>query len=140
MVLSSACQDVIRAMIFMSEQPGMTQVKNITKELDLPYHFLSKNMQIVSKAGLVDAKRGIDGGVKLAKNPSEIKVIDIIKAVDGDKYFDKCILGMGDCDCENQCSLHEEWAKRRGELIEIFSAMSLADISKDIKSHKIKRI
>ena len=140
MVLSSACQDVIRAMIFMSEQPGMTQVKNITKELDLPYHFLSKNMQIVSKVGLVDAKRGIDGGVKLAKNPSEIKIIDIIKAVDGDKYFDKCILGMGDCDCENQCSLHEEWAKRRGELIEIFSAMSLADISKDIKSHKIKRI
>ena len=68
MVLSSACQDVIRAMVFMSEQKGITQVKNITKELNLPYHFLSKNMQIVSKAGLVDAKRGIDGGVKLAKD------------------------------------------------------------------------
>ena len=48
MVLSSACQDVIRAMVFMSEQKGITQVKNITKELNLPYHFLSKNMQIVS--------------------------------------------------------------------------------------------
>ncbi len=140
MVLSSACQDVIRAMVFMSEQKGITQVKNITKELNLPYHFLSKNMQIVSKAGLVDAKRGIDGGVKLAKDPSEIKVIDIIRAVDGDKYFDRCILGIGDCDCERICSLHEEWIKRKNELIEIFSAMSLEDISRDIKAHKIKRI
>ncbi len=140
MILSSACQDVIRALVFLSKQKEIIQVKRITDELNMPYHFLSKNMQIAAKAGLIESKRGVDGGVKLAKHPFEIKIIDIIKAIDGDKYFDMCILGIGSCDCENPCALHEEWVKRKDELIEIFEAISLGDILKDIDSRKIGRI
>jgi Rrf2 family protein len=139
-LLSSACQDVIRALVFLSKKKEFIQVKRITDELNIPYHFLSKNMQIAVKAGLIKSKRGVDGGVKLAKKPFEIKIIDIIKAINGDKYFDMCILGIGSCDCENPCALHEEWSKRKDELIEIFEAISLGDILKDIDSRKIGRI
>ncbi len=140
MILSSACQDVIRALVFLSKQKELIQVKKITDELNMPYHFLSKNIQTASKAGLVESKRGADGGIKLAKHPSQIKIIDIIKAIDGDKYFDMCLLGIGSCECENPCALHEEWFKRKDELVEIFEAISLEDIQKDIDSHKITRI
>lgn len=140
MILSSACQDVIRALVFLSKQKELIQVKKISDELNIPYHFLSKNIQIVTRVGLVESKRGMEGGVKLAKHPSQIKIIDIIKAIDGDKYFDMCILGIGLCESENPCALHEEWAKRKDELIEIFEAISLADILKDIDTHKIGRI
>lgn len=140
MILSSACQDVIRALVFLSQQKEIIQVKKITDELKMPYHFLSKNMQTAAKTGLVGSKRGVDGGVKLAKPAENIKIIDIIKAIDGDKYFDMCILGIGSCDCENPCALHEEWAKRKDELVEIFEAISLADISNDISARKIGRI
>jgi len=139
-ILSSACQDVIRALVFLSKQKELIQVKKISDELNIPYHFLSKNIQIVTRVGLVESKRGMEGGVKLAKHPSQIKIIDIIKAIDGDKYFDMCILGIGLCESENPCALHEEWAKRKDELIEIFEAISLADILKDIDTHKIGRI
>ncbi len=97
-------------------------------------------MQIVSKAGLVETKRGVEGGVKLAKKTDEIKVMDIINSIDGDKYFDMCILGIGACDDEKPCSLHEEWSKRKKELVEILKATSLADISKDLEAYKIRRI
>lgn len=140
MILSSACQDIIRALVYLSRHEGLVGVKKITEELELPFHFLSKNMQIVSKVGLVETKRGVDGGVKLAKSPSEIKILDIIAAVDGDKYFDMCILGIGACDSERPCALHEEWVKRKDELVAIFEAISLADIARDIEIQKIGRI
>jgi len=140
MILSSACQDVIRALVFLSKQKEFMQIKKITDALIMPYHFLSKNMQTVTKAGLVESKRGVEGGVRLAKLASEIKILDIINAIDGDKYFDMCILGIGSCETESPCALHEEWAKRKDELIAMFEVISLADITKDIELSKIGRI
>jgi len=116
------------------------QIKKITDALIIPYHFLSKNMQTVTKAGLVESKRGITGGVRLAKPAADIKILDIIRTIDGDKYFDMCILGIGLCEAENPCALHEEWAKRKDELIAMFEVISLADITKDIELSKIGRI
>jgi len=140
MILSSACQDVIRALVFLSKQKEFMQIKKITDALVMPYHFLSKNMQTVTKAGLVESKRGVEGGVRLAKPTADIKILDIINAIDGDKYFDMCILGIGSCETESPCALHEEWAKRKNELISLFEAISLADITKDIELSKIGRI
>ncbi len=140
MILSSACQDVIRALVFLSKQKEFVQIKKITDALVMPYHFLSKNMQTVTKAGLVESKRGVEGGVRLAKPTADIKILDIINAIDGDKYFDMCILGIGSCETESPCALHEEWAKRKNELISLFEAISLADITKDIELSKIGRI
>ncbi|HRF58191.1 MAG TPA: Rrf2 family transcriptional regulator [Campylobacterales bacterium] len=140
MILSSACQDVIRALVFLSKQKEFMQIKKITDALIIPYHFLSKNMQTVTKAGLVESKRGITGGVRLAKPAADIKILDIIRTIDGDKYFDMCILGIGLCEAENPCALHEEWAKRKDELIAMFEVISLADITKDIELSKIGRI
>lgn len=140
MVFSSACQDVIRAVVYLHDKDELVQARKISEDLQVPFHFLSKNMQIVAKAGIVISKRGVDGGMKLAKPATEIKIMDIIRAVDGDKYFDNCILGIGLCDAETPCSLHEEWVKRKNELVEIFEATSLADISKDLATQKILRI
>ena len=140
MILSSACQNIIRSIVYLSKKENIVQVKQISEDLNVPFHFLAKNMQIVNKAGLVEAKKGPRGGIKLAKAPQEIKVMDIIKAVDGDRYFDECLLGIGLCDSENPCALHEEWAKRKDELIALFEAISLEDISRDLISHKIGRV
>ena len=126
--------------MFLSKQKEFMQIKKITDALIIPYHFLSKNMQTVTKAGLVESKRGITGGVRLAKPAADIKILDIIRTIDGDKYFDMCILGIGLCEAENPCALHEEWAKRKDELIAMFEVISLADITKDIELSKIGRI
>ncbi|MEY4503954.1 MAG: hypothetical protein RL154_246 [Pseudomonadota bacterium] len=140
MIFSSACQDIIRAIVYLNGKEDLVQVKKISEDLKVPFHFLSKNMQIVAKAGLITSKRGVDGGMKLAKNPSDIKIMDIIKVVDGDKYFDGCLLGIGLCESENPCALHEEWTKRKDELVEIFGAISLQDIAEDLASQKILRV
>lgn len=140
MILSSACQNIIRAIIYLNNKDDFTLIKTISEDLNIPLQFLSKNMQVATKHGFILTKRGANGGIKLAQKPSDIKIMDIIKLVDGDKYFDECILGISLCEAETPCALHEEWSKRKDELVEILSATTLEDIAKDLQYSKILRI
>ena len=141
-MLSSACQDTIRAAVWLSTKPEgeYHRIITISEALELPFHFLSKSLQKLVHAGILVSQRGAAGGVALAKPSSEITLISIIEAVDGTTFFDACILGIGDCEAEKPCSLHEQWDKWRSEMYEMYSAMRLSDITEDIMLRKIKRL
>lgn len=141
-MLSSACQDTIRAAVWLSIQPGgeFYRIQTISEALELPFHFLSKSLQKLVHAGILTSQRGASGGVALAKSASEITLISIITAVDGTTFFDACVLGMGHCEAETPCALHEQWDKWRGEMREMYSAMRLSELTEDVMLRKIKRI
>jgi Rrf2 family iron-sulfur cluster assembly transcriptional regulator len=58
-------------------------------------------MQILVKAGFLHSIKRPAGGFVLAKDPKEITIFDIIKAIDGTNWFDTCILRVGPCDSQN---------------------------------------
>lgn len=49
----------------------------------LPKEYLSKALQALSQAGIVEATLGPTGGYRLAKAPAHITFLDIVEAVDG---------------------------------------------------------
>ena len=55
-------------------------------------------------------KQGHHGGFVLAKPPEEIRFIDILRAVEFGPIADHCLFGLGNCDAQNPCPLHEEWS------------------------------
>lgn len=141
-MLSSACQDTIRAAVWLSTKPSgeFYRIQNISEELNLPFHFLAKSLQKLVHAGILTSMRGAAGGVSLAKPSAEITLISIITAVDGSTFFDACVLGIGDCEAESPCALHAQWDVWRQEMHELYSAMKLSDITNDVLLRKIKRI
>ena len=50
---------------------------------DSPKEYLSKALQSLSQAGLVDTTLGPSGGYRLAKGPAELTFLDIVEAVEG---------------------------------------------------------
>ncbi|MEW5821333.1 MAG: Rrf2 family transcriptional regulator [Cyanobacteriota bacterium] len=60
------------------------QIKEIASAQNIPISYLEQILLILRKAGFVKSIRGAQGGYKLVHDPSNIKIIDIIKAVDGD--------------------------------------------------------
>ena len=141
-MLSSACQDTIRAAVWLSTKPqdDYFHIQKISDSLDLPYHFLAKSLQTLVHNHILISRRGANGGVKLAQNASDITLISIIEAVDGSKFFDACVLGIGDCEDEKPCALHAQWVKWRTEMHEMYSAMRLEEITDDVLLRKIKRL
>jgi len=141
-MLSSACQDTIRACVWLATKPqnDYFRIQTISEALHLPYHFLAKSLQKLVHAKILVSHRGSNGGVKLSRSAADINLISIIYAVDGTTMFDKCLLGIGECEAEKPCALHAQWEIWRNEMEGMYSAMRLDELVADFSSSKIKRL
>jgi Rrf2 family protein len=59
-----------------------TTTKEISDRYAIPYNLLAKVMQVLARNGLIIPRQGVYGGYILTKNPSEIKISDVINAIE----------------------------------------------------------
>ncbi|MBK6580997.1 MAG: Rrf2 family transcriptional regulator [Sandaracinaceae bacterium] len=62
---------------------GPTQIKDIASRQAIPPRFLEQIFQDLKRAGLVTSKRGPRGGYALAQPAGDIRVGDIVRALEG---------------------------------------------------------
>lgn len=101
-------------------------IRDISKELDLPFHFLTKILQDLGEAGLVVSSRGVSGGVRLAVPASELDVLRVVDVLEGEGFLRGCVLGFEECSGKNPCALHDQWKAMREDLMAMFSSQNLA--------------
>jgi Rrf2 family protein len=84
MRISAKSDYAVRAALVLASSPT-PQVKGerIAEAQEIPLKFLENIMIDLRQAGLVVSQRGPDGGYRLDRDPSEITVADVIRAVDG---------------------------------------------------------
>ena len=113
------------------EEGGPTSVRDIADRTGLPQPYLEQILLALKGAGLVRSKRGVGGGYVLARDPSEIRLSDIVSAVDGpivagdfgEPHTD------GACDHEGQCVLLSIWADVGDHMRRYLESWTLADIA-----------
>lgn len=100
---------------------------------DLPAAYLAKQMQLLSKAGLVRTSRGKTGGYALARAPREITLWDITRAVDGVVPMFRCteIRQRGPCavrreSCTRPCGIAASFATAEAAYRSVLEAVSVA--------------
>lgn len=143
MLFSKACTYAIRAAILitlkgMKEKRKFIPIHELSDELGLSFHFLTKIMQILTEAKLLESFKGPNGGVGFNKPANQIKLFDIVSAVDGTALFTECALGLPGCGESTPCPLHNIWAKRRDDLKKMLSKITLANLAKDFSSNKLR--
>ncbi len=114
-----------------AEEGRPTTVRDIADRTGLPQPYLEQILLALKGAGLVRSKRGVGGGYVLARDPAEISLAAIIRAVDG-----PIVLGDfsephsdGACDHEGQCVLLNLWHVVGDEMRRLLEAYSLADVA-----------
>lgn len=134
-MLSNACAYGLRAMMHLARQPlsGFVSIDDIAGTVALPRAFLRKVMNKLVRAGLVESVRGAGGGVRLLREPSNIRVYDIVLAIDGDKRFTRCMLHFDKCNPEEPCAFHTEWAKQREMIQERLQSLTLKDVAETMR-------
>lgn len=108
-----------------------TSVREIAERTALPQPYLEQILLAVKGAGIVRSKRGVGGGYVLARDPSEIRLSEIVRAVDGpitagdfsEPHTD------GACDHEGQCVLLSIWAAAGAHMRGFLDSFTLADIA-----------
>ncbi|MCX7907932.1 MAG: Rrf2 family transcriptional regulator [Ignavibacteria bacterium] len=128
-IFSKQAELGIKAVLYLSVQPKgyLRNATEISKELKVPKEFVAKILQKLTHSGIVASRKGKTGGFSLLVNPKEIKIIDIIRSIDGNKAFEECVLGFENCGDENPCPIHHKWAELREKILEMFSEKSIAD-------------
>lgn len=82
-MISQTAEYALRATVCLARDVDSRMTRpEIAALTGLPPGYLSKVMQELAKAGVVDSQRGCSGGFKLARPPDEISLLEIVNAVD----------------------------------------------------------
>jgi len=121
----------IRAMIHLASLPEGTivQISQISEQWEIPDNFLRKITAQLSKAGLIFSHRGNAGGIQLARPAETLTLLDVIEAVEGKIYLNKCLIGPQFCSRTSWCAVHIVWCEAQQALKEILTRRSLAELA-----------
>jgi Rrf2 family protein len=91
--ISSGVEYGIHCLLFLVDESGEgrdASVRDLAELQGVPVDFLAKIFTKLARAGLVAATEGVKGGFSLAKAAGGISVLDVVRAIDGDKELFEC--------------------------------------------------
>ncbi|UCH65859.1 MAG: Rrf2 family transcriptional regulator [Ignavibacterium sp.] len=140
-IFSKKCEYGMQAVLYLAahQTEGVTRVDDIAATLKVPKEFVSKILQSLTASGIVASKKGKFGGFALAKDPSVIRLIDVVAAIDGLEMFDSCVLGFPNCTPDTPCPVHDTWGELRTLAYNMLTEETL-DKFKQKTINKIKTI
>ncbi len=130
MQLTRQCEYALRTMLELASHPlgEIISSKTISERQDIPEDFLKKTVHLLAVNGLVNTVRGTQGGVRLAKNAAEIKVSDVVEAIEGPVAINPCLGSGFACPNQSKCRISPVLAKAQQAFMAELRKNSLADL------------
>ncbi len=152
MKLSTKSRYGVRAMFDMAYHAGTlpAQIKDISRRQDISPRYLEQIFQDLKKAGLLNSRRGPQGGYSLARPAEEITVKDIVLAAEGELQLVNCAKGLrkskadaeeGDptCTFDNRCVTQHIWSNASTILGDYFDSLSLKSLCDQAKEMGLEK-
>lgn len=125
-MLSKRAKYAIKTILFLQDHPELIPVsaKLIAEREHIPYKFLENILRDLKTHHLVKSIRGAEGGYALAKDPSQISVAQVMRAMDGpialipcisERFYEACV----ECEDEETCRIRKLFAEVRSEMVPI---------------------
>lgn len=116
---------------------GVVTIHELAKEADIPIKFLEQVLLDLKKGGFVESRRGKVGGYLLAKDPSQIKLGEIIRFIDGPIEPIACIeKGYAGCNDLYKCALRNIWQEVAHATSNIIDNITFEDLVGRVKRQK----
>jgi len=135
-MFSKACEYGIKASIYIARESiggNRVNLKQISNSINSPEAYTAKILQQLVKDGVITSVKGKMGGFEMDPSTlSDIKLVRIIKALDGDGLYHSCILGLAECDPNKPCALHQRIFMIRKDLQKMLEVTSMNDLIDDI--------
>jgi Rrf2 family iron-sulfur cluster assembly transcriptional regulator len=134
-IFSRQCEYALQAVSYLALQPQgkLVSIKELTRRLKIPYHFLGKILQKLVRKKILVSRNGHDGGFALAVSTEKITLYKIIEVIDGTEFEHKCVMGFSECSGKSPCSVHDQWEKSRSEMYKLLAGQDITTMAKAIK-------
>lgn len=112
----------------MQGERAAVRAQEVAETLGLPANYLAKILQSLARFGILVSERGRNGGFRLARDPEQIRLIEVVEGFDHLGPTRQCLLGRGTCSDESGCPAHDEWKAASAPAFRFFETRTLADL------------
>ncbi|MDE1920449.1 MAG: Rrf2 family transcriptional regulator [Candidatus Omnitrophica bacterium] len=122
----------IKALLELSRLPlGQTEgVGSIAKKIQAPQNYLGKVLQRLAAEGIVVSKKGLKGGFRLSKDPSQMNLYNIVDILEDVKEWEDCFMGKKPCSESTPCCAHKRWDIVRRAYADFLKNTTIADLQR----------
>jgi Rrf2 family protein len=127
-MFSLTVEYALRAVVHLADQsPAPRTTEQIAAATLVPKAYLSKVIQGLCRANIVQSKRGMGGGIALVKSPSELTILDVVNAVEPIARIRQCPLGLK-THRAHLCPLHKRMDDALATVEAAFRETTLAEV------------
>ena len=127
-MFSKTVEYALRAVVHLADHaPSSRTTDQISEATKVPKPYLSKVLQGLDRAGVVQSRRGIGGGVTLVKVPDALTILDVVNAVEPIARIRECPLGLA-AHGVRLCPLHKRMDNALAMVETAFKETTLAEI------------
>ena len=127
-MFSQTSEYALRAAVFLADGPAERRTaRDIATAMSIPIDYVSKVMQSLGRAGLVEAQRGKQGGFRLTRDSADISLLDVMNAVDPLRRISSCPLRL-DQHRHLMCPLHRKLDQALAAIENEFRRTSISDL------------
>jgi Rrf2 family protein len=132
-MFSKACEYGIKATIHISHQSQQGErvsLKAVAKAIDSPVAFTAKILQSLANNNIINSSKGPTGGYEIPKNKQDqITLYHIVEAIDGDKIYNGCGLGLAQCNEQKPCPMHFKFKAIRDDLKTMLKSTTVYELT-----------
>jgi len=110
------------------EQGQAINVKTLAHDEDVTEQFTAKILQKLAKADLAESVMGPKGGYRLKKSPTQISMLDVIVAMQGQICLNKCSPGIDTCNRKCKCPISKYVILLENDIVKKLSNIKLNDM------------
>jgi Rrf2 family protein len=134
MKLSLRGEYALRALLVLGvnyKQP-VVRIQVISRQQNIPKRFLEQILNDLKSAGVVESRRGVAGGYRLARQPQDISLATVIRHIEGalapvscvsERFYEKC-----SCPDEARCAIRNVMKEVRDAVVNIVERLTIADL------------
>lgn len=128
MRLTKSADFALRLVVRLASDKAPHTMLDLSKTLDIPFHNLSKLVQALSKAGVIQTRQGKHGGVHLLKPPEEISLKTVIDVIDGPTRLSECLSKNATCSVSEGCKIKDKFAQIQHQIDTLFDEVKIAEM------------
>jgi Rrf2 family cysteine metabolism transcriptional repressor len=134
MKLSVRGEYALRALLVLglNYDQSVVRIQTISEQQNIPKRFLEQILNDLKSAGVVQSRRGVAGGYRLARRPEEITLAVVIRHIEGalapvscvsERFYEKC-----SCPDESRCAIRSVMKEVREAVVKIAERITIADL------------
>src|SRR5436190_19596055 len=143
MKLSLRGEYALRALLVLGLNYGkdVVRIQAISDHQNVPKRFLEQILNDLKSAGVVQSRRGVAGGYRLAKPPEEITLAAVVRHIEGalapvscvsERFYEKC-----SCPDEARCAIRSVMKEIRHAVVNIAERVTIAEMCE--RAHKLQQ-